>query len=150
MGKMIPYILISLANWILILIVGIFYFRIPFRGNFFEFFFFSMVFMFLALSLGLLISTVVKSQQAAWLVSLLGTMLPSFLLSGFIFPIESMPRALQFVTYLVPVRYFLVIIRGIFLKGIGFAELYREGLILALMGTAILSVTLLRFKKNIG
>ena len=150
MGKMIPYILISLGNWILILAVGVFYFRIPFRGNFLEFFFFSMVFMFLALSLGLLISTIVKSQQTAWMVSLLGTMLPSFLLSGFIFPIENMPRALQFVTYLVPVRYFLVIIRGIFLKGIGFNEVYREVLALALIGITIFIITLSRFKKNLG
>ncbi len=150
MGKMIPYILISLGNWILILAVGVFYFRIPFRGNFLEFFLFSMVFMFLALNLGLLISTIVKSQQTAWMVSLLGTMLPSFLLSGFVFPIENMPRALQFVTYLVPVRYFLVIIRGIFLKGIGFNEVYREVLALALIGITIFIITLSRFKKNIG
>ena len=150
LGKMLPYILISLANWAMILAVGVYYFGIPFRGNFILFFFISLIFLSLALNFGLLISTIAKSQQTAWMMSLLGTMLPSFLLSGFIFPIENMPKALQIITYFVPVRYFLIIIRGIFLKGIGLYELYTEVLVLVFITTALFSATLLRFKKTLG
>ncbi|OGU28173.1 MAG: hypothetical protein A2057_08715 [Ignavibacteria bacterium GWA2_35_9] len=150
LGKMLPYIMISLANWVLILMLGIFYFNIPFKGSLFQFFLASLIFLFLALNLGLLISTIAKSQQTAWMLSLLGTMLPSFLLSGFIFPIENMPVLLQLITYLVPVRYFLVIIRGMFLKGIGVSELYREILVLVFMGIALFTATILKFKKSLG
>ena len=109
----------------------------------------SLVFIFTSLGLGLFISTVSHTQQQAMMTTFF-IMLPSILLSGFIFPIANMPPVIQWVTHVIPLRYFLVIVRGIFLKGNGFAVLWPQVAVLLVFGVAILALAALRFKKRLG
>jgi len=101
------------------------------------------------LGLGLFVSTISKTQQQAMMLAIFVVMLPMVYLSGFVFPIENMPKIIQIVTYLIPLKYFMVIIRGIILKGIGFSELWQDGLILLFMGIVILYISSLRFQKRL-
>ena len=125
-GKLTPYFFLGMIQISLVVLVGTLLFNVPLKGNIFFLFCVSGVFLICGLGMGLLISTTTRSQQLAFMFSILITLLPSFLLSGFIFPISSMPRIIQFVTYLVPARYFLIVLRGIFLKGTGLAILWPE------------------------
>jgi ABC-2 type transport system permease protein len=125
-GKMLPYFFLGLTQVALVVLAGNFIFKVPLRGSLFVLFVVSSIFLFCGLSLGLLSSIVTKSQQLAYMISILTTLLPSYILSGFIFPIKSMPKIIQLITYLVPARYFLATLRGIFLKGYGFALLWPE------------------------
>lgn len=125
-GKLTPYFFLGMIQISLVVLVGTLLFNVPLKGNIFFLFCVSGVFLICGLGTGLLISTTTRSQQLAFMFSILITLLPSFLLSGFIFPISSMPRIIQFVTYLVPARYFLIVLRGIFLKGTDLAILWPE------------------------
>jgi len=125
-GKMLPYFFLGLTQVALVVLAGNFIFKVPLRGSLFVLFVVSSIFLFCGLSLGLLSSIVTKSQQLAYMISILTTLLPSYILSGFIFPIKSMPKIIQLISYLVPARYFLATLRGIFLKGYGFALLWPE------------------------
>jgi ABC-2 type transport system permease protein len=144
-GKLIPYFFLGIIQISLVTLVGILLFNVPFKGNIFFLFCVSAVFLICGLGIGLLISTLTRSQQLAFMFSLLLTLLPSFLLSGFVFPISSMPRIIQFFTYLVPAKYFLVVLRGIFLKGTGLGILWPE--VVSLMAFA--SLVLLACAKRL-
>ncbi len=150
LGKLIPYFILGFADLFIILFAGYLFFNIPFRGSFALLIGLSALFIVGGLGMGLLISTVVQSQQVAWMVSLLTTMLPSIILSGFIFPIRCMPEWLQLVTYMLPVRYYLEIVRGIVLKGAGISSLWQETLALVIFATLMISLSTVRFRKQIG
>jgi ABC-2 type transport system permease protein len=109
----------------------------------------SLVFMLTTLGLGLFISTISRTQQQAMMTTVF-FMMPMMLLSGFVFPIENMPKFFQAITFVVPMRYFFVIIRGIFLKGVGIPELWDQGMALLTFGAAILILSVLRFRKKVG
>jgi len=149
-GKLAPFVIIGMIDVILVLIVATFWFGVPVKGNLFLLFGLCTVFLLSTLGLGILVSTVSKTQQQAMLSSQFFVMLPMMYLSGFVFPIENMPRIIQYVTYLLPLRYFIVIIRGLFLKGVGMNELWPQALILLIIGLIILYVSILRFHKKLG
>ncbi|MCD6451589.1 MAG: ABC transporter permease [Acidobacteria bacterium] len=149
-GKLLPYILIAIAELVLILIAGITIFDLPFRGSFSLLFLLSLIFFVSILGMGLLISTIARTQQMAWLLSLLLTFLPSLILSGFIFPIRNMPYFVQLITYLLPARYFIVILRGIILKGVGLSQLKMQVVYLVVLGSTFMVASILRFRKKIA
>ncbi|PKN78749.1 MAG: ABC transporter permease [Candidatus Cloacimonetes bacterium HGW-Cloacimonetes-1] len=148
-GKVLPYILLALIDAMLVLLIGKYLFKVPFVGSFPVFLAFTMLYVIVALSLGLLISTIARSQQAAMMMAITMTMLPTMMLSGFMFPIASMPKALQLITRFVPARYYLQIIRGIMLKGNGFAQLMQPGLALILMAAVLLILAIKRFSLRL-
>jgi ABC-2 type transport system permease protein len=147
-GKILPYVAIGLVDVILILLLGRFWFEVPLRGSLLLLLGSATLFLLGGLGIGLFISAATKSQQVAFQLSLLVTMLPALLLSGFFFPIENMPPVLQAVTYLVPARYFMVVIRGIFLKGVGLAVLWKELVFLASFAALMLLASALKFQKR--
>lgn len=148
LGKIIPFILVGLLNVSLAVVLGILWFGVPLRGSVMLLFALSIIFVFTTLGLGLFTSTVSKTQQQAmWTAYFI--MLPSMLLSGLIFPIENMPKVIQYVTYLIPLRYYLVIVRGIFLKGSGMAELWSQVAILAFYAVAIFGLSVVWFQKKL-
>jgi ABC-2 type transport system permease protein len=129
--------------------VGVLWFDLPFRGSLLLLFACSGLFLLTALGIGLLISTVSRTQQQAMLTMFLYFM-PAVLLSGFLFPIANMPRAAQGLTYLDPLRYYLVILRGVFLKGVGIRVLWPQMAALLLLGAATLAVATRRFRKTLA
>jgi len=145
-GKVTPYILLSCINAIVILVLGYFVFQLPIRGSIVLLFAETILFISLALSLGIMISTVSSSQQMAMFISALGLMLPTLLLSGFIFPIENMPKVLQWLCYALPPKYFITTIRSVMLKGTGITEVWRETLVMFSMMILFLSISAARFK----
>jgi ABC-2 type transport system permease protein len=149
-GKLAPFIIISFIDITLVLIVGVFYFRVPVRGSVLLLYGLSGIFLLSTLGLGLFISTISSTQQQAMMTSVFFVMLPMNFLSGFVFPIENMPRIIQYITYALPLRYYFVIIRGIFLKGVGFRALWPQALVLLLFGIGILGLSALRFNKRLG
>ncbi|MCM2257927.1 MAG: ABC transporter permease [Vicinamibacteria bacterium] len=148
-GKLFPFGLIGMIQVFLVTGVAVFGFGIPLRGSFWLLFGLTLVFILNTLGLGLLVSTVVSNQQQAMMVAAFVLMLPMIYLSGLNFPIENMPVAIQWFTYLIPVRYYTTIIRGIFLKGAGLEVLWPEALTLLLMGLSILAVAAARFRKRL-
>jgi len=149
-GKLTPYLFIAYGDLFLVVICGIFLFDVPFRGSYLLLFALSFIFILCALSHGLLISTVANSQRIAWQLSILTSVLPSIFLSGFTFPIESMPLFLQGICALLPVRYYLVILQGIILKGVGLRELLPQTIILSIFAIILISLSVSRFKKRIS
>jgi ABC-2 type transport system permease protein len=148
-GKTLPYIAIGFIDMLLVLALSTFWFRVPIAGSVTLLFSLSIVFIFTSLGLGLFISTISLTQQQAMMTTFF-FMLPSILLSGFMFPIANMPRAIQLVTYLIPLRYFLVIVRGIFLKGNDIGVLWPQVAVLLAFGVGILGLSALRFRKRLG
>jgi len=148
-GKLLPYVVIGLVDVVIIVVVAVFWFRVPLRGSLALLMVSSAIFLMGALGIGLFLSAATKNQQVAFQLSILITMLPSLLLSGFFYPIENMPPVLQAVTYLVPARYFLVVIRGIFLKGVGLVVLWRELLFLSVFAMLLLVASSAKFKKRL-
>jgi len=148
-GKMLPYFLLGLAQVALVILAGTLIFKVPLKGNLFVLFVVSAIFLFCGLGIGLLLSIVTKSQQLAYMFSILSTLLPSFLLSGFIFPIKSMPKVIQVVSVLVPARYFLTTLRGIFLKGYGFGSIWLEVSALSLLSLIIFLACIKRMKLSL-
>lgn len=149
LGKLLPYGLIALGDLLIITVVGIFWFGVPLKGSLVLLLGESTIFLLGALGLGLLISTVARTQQEAMMMSMLATLLPTFLLSGFVFPISSMPVVIQGITYLVPARYFLSIIRGIFMKGTDLGAFWMDTAALATFAVVIVTLALSRFKKKL-
>lgn len=147
LGKSIPFILVGYADMILITMVAVYWFHIPIRGSLLLLFLSTSVYLLSSLGAGLFISTISQTQQQAMMTSFF-FLLPMILLSGFIFPIANMPRVIQVFTYVNPIRYFLVIIRGIFLKGIGMETLWPQLVALAIIGTTLLVTSILRFRKR--
>jgi ABC-2 type transport system permease protein len=148
-GKIVPYIVIAFVDLLSILLLGRYFFDVPFRGDFALFLLLSLIFLASALAMGLYISSIAKTCQVAWLISFLATILPSIILSGFIFPIRNMPQIIQVVTYILPVRYFIIIVRGIILKGVGLSTLYPQTLALLGFVIGLLILCSFRFKKRI-
>ena len=149
LGKILPYVVIGLVDVVLILLMGVFWFSVPLRGSVTLLMVSSTIFLLGGLGIGLFISAATKSVQVAFQLSTLATMLPALLLSGFFYPIENMPAILQAVTYLVPARYFLVVIRGIFLKGVGLGILWKELVFLSLFAVLMLVVSSAKFRKRL-
>jgi ABC-2 type transport system permease protein len=150
LGKLLPYLVLGALAVLLVTAVGGFVFDVPFRGSVLALTVLSLLFLVGMLGQGLLISVVTQNQMVATQVATLSSMLPSLLLSGFVFPIENMPRVLQWITRVVPARYFVAALRGVLLRGNGLAELWSEALLLALFGTVMLSVAIARFKRTIA
>ncbi len=148
-GKLVPFILIGTVDIALVILVARLLFGILIAGSVFLLFALSGVFLISTLGIGLLVSTVSKTQQQAMMTSVFFVMLPMIILSGFVFPIENMPQLIQYATLVLPLRYYFIIVRGIFLKGAGMAELWDETLILFGIGVLILVVSALRFRKRL-
>jgi len=148
-GKVVPYILLAFIDAVIILLVAYFWFKVPIAGSIVLLMFAFLLYVFVALSFGLLISTAAHTQQVAMMVALIVSLLPTIMLSGFIFPIASMPNVLQVVTYIVPARYFLPIIRGVMLKGSTLAEIWMPLVVLAGFGIFLLALSAKKFKMTL-
>jgi ABC-2 type transport system permease protein len=147
-GKLLPYALIGMIDIFLVVGVARLWFRVPLLGSFGLLFALSMVFLLSTLGLGLFVSTISENQQQAMMTSAFFFLTPMIYLSGFVFPIENMPAVIQPLTYLIPLRYYLVIVRGIFLKGVGLEVLWPQALALLCWGLAILTLATLRSTKQ--
>lgn len=149
LGKMLPYVAIGLIDVLVVSVVGVVLFDVPFRGNPLLLMVLSLAFIVGALGLGIFISAVARSQLLATQMAMILTFLPAFLLSGFMFAIDVMPPALRAITYLIPARYFLVVTRGIFLKGVGADVLRVQGLLMiAFAAVGIVAATWV-FRKEL-
>ena len=149
-GKTVPFVIVGFMDVLLVTGVMVFWFGIPIRGDFFYLMFASFIYVLSSLGLGLFISTVSKNQQQAMMVSMFGILLPMNFLSGFAFPIENMPGWIQPITYLIPLRYYITILRSVILKGDGLFQLIPETLTLLGIGILILTLSSLRFRKRLG
>ena len=147
-GKTLPYLAISLAATVVILVVARALFGVVVRGPYLDLFLATLVYLLGALGLGLLVSTVAESQAMAFQIGMVASMLPAIFLSGFIFPIHSMPAAVQAITYVVPARYFNVILRGVILKGAGLLDYPRDLAFLLLYATVVLTVAYARLTRR--
>jgi ABC-2 type transport system permease protein len=147
-GKTLPFALIGLLDVVMIALIGVFWFEVPLRGNPFVLLFGAVLFLLSSVAIGLFISTISSTQQQAQISTFFFTM-PAFILSGFAFPIDNMPEWIQPLTYAIPLRYFLVIIRGVFLKGIGLEILWPQMAALAGLGGAMILLSSLRFRKRL-
>ena len=149
-GKILPYFLLSFINGLLILGLGVWALHIPERGSLALLIGETLLYIFVALALGVLISARAETQQTAMLTSMLSLLLPTLILSGFLFPIESMPAPLQALSRLIPARYYIVILKGIMINGLCMSELWRETAILAGMGGALLLLALGSLKNRLA
>jgi len=149
-GKLIPFVVIGMIDIILVFLVSQAVFAVPFRGSLALLFVASVLFLGSTLGLGLFVSTVTETQQQAMLTASFFVMIPMFFLSGFAFPLESMPRIMQYLSYIFPLRYYLIILRGIFLKGAGVTELWDQLALLGAFGVVIFTAAALRFRKRSG
>jgi ABC-2 type transport system permease protein len=148
LGKLLPYAVVGFVDVLLVLAVAVYWFEVPLRGSVFLLLGASVVYLLCTFGLGLFVSTISSTQQQAMLTSTFFFLVPMVYLSGFVFPIENMPPAIQAVTTLVPLRYFLVIVRGIFLKGIGFDLLWPQFAALAAWGVTVLTLAAYRSRKR--
>lgn len=146
-GKTLPSVVVALADLVLVVAIALFWFDIPFRGSYMLLGVASLCFILTGLGMGLLISTVSKTQQEAFM-SMVFFLLPAIMLSGFMFPIENMPQAMQYLTYLDPVRYYLVVVRGVFLRGAGWQILWPQVAVLLGIGLLVLGFATTRFRKT--
>jgi ABC-2 type transport system permease protein len=148
LGKLLPYALVGILDVILVVTVAVFWFDVPLRGSVWLLFAASLVYLVCTLGLGLFVSTVSATQQQAMMTATFFFLIPMIYLSGFIFPIENMPQAIQWLTTIIPLRYFLVIVRGIFLKGVGFDVLWPQFAAMAAWGIAIVALAAARSSKR--
>ncbi|MBK7105192.1 MAG: ABC transporter permease [Ignavibacteriae bacterium] len=148
-GKLVPFTIMGFISVILVITMMNILFGIPVRGSVTFLLLSSFFYILSTLGLGLFVSTISKTQQQAMMIAIFGIMMPMVYLSGFAFPIENMPIILQYISYLIPLRYFITILRGVVLKGIGIADLWQETAILFLMGILILLFSSLRFRKRL-
>jgi ABC-2 type transport system permease protein len=144
-GKVAPYVFLAFLNGLIILLLGYFVFGLPMSGNLVLLLFELLLYVILSLALGILISTIAKTQQIAMFISLFALMLPTILLSGFIFPIENMPVILQLISAILPPRWFIIILKDIMLKGNGLAYVWHETLILIIMTVVLLAAAIKKF-----
>jgi ABC-2 type transport system permease protein len=148
-GKLAPFVIISLVVITLVLAASLVLFGLSVRGSLLVLYGLSLLFMLTTLGLGLFISTISRSQQQAMMIAVFFFIMPMVILSGFVFPIESMPGVIQAVTFVFPLRWYFVIIRGLFLKGVGLAELWKESAALAGIGLVVIAGSVLRFRKRL-
>lgn len=146
LGKVMPYFILSFINVIFILLLSWLVFGLPVKGSIILLLAETMLYIFMSLSLGILISTVSDTMQQAIFISLIGLMLPTILLSGFIFPIENMPKVYDYVSMIMPPRYFIVIIKNIMIKGTGFLPVMKETLIIAIMTLVFIGLSVRKFR----
>ncbi len=149
LGKTIPFILISLMDIILVTLVGVLWFDVPFRGQILVLLLGTVAFLFNSVGLGLLISTIAGTQQQAMMAGNL-VLTPAIMLSGLIFPIANMPPFFQYLTLLNPLRYFIIVVRGIFLQGAGLDILWHQMAAMAVLGLIMLTLAVLRFRKHVA
>jgi len=147
-GKTIPFAMIGFIDVIMIALIGVFWFKVPLRGNPLVLLLGSLLFLMSSVGIGLFISTISSTQQQAQ-ISTFFFVMPAFILSGFAFPLENMPQWLQYVTFISPLRYFLIIIRGVFLKGVGLDILWTQMVALAVLGGLMILLSSLRFQKRL-
>ena len=148
LGKTIPFAIVGMINMVIVTVAAIMIFRIPFRGSFLVLLFCASLFLMTALGAGLFLSTVSRTQQQANMGSFFFTT-PAFMLSGFTFPIRNMPVVVQYMTYLNPLRYFMEIVRGVFIKGVGVAVLWPQMVVLTFFGVTVLTLSAMRFHKTL-
>jgi ABC-2 type transport system permease protein len=149
LGKLLPFALIGVVDVFLVIGASRIIFGLEIAGSTATLLFFSLIFLLTTLGLGLLVSTFSHTQQQAMMSSVFFVMLPMIILSGFVFPVENMPAPIRAVTVFLPLRYYFTIVRGIYLRGAGLVELWREGLAMAVLGGAIFGASLLRFHKRL-
>jgi ABC-2 type transport system permease protein len=147
-GKILPYSILALIDMVEVLIIGHLWFKVPIKGDLSLIFALSGLFLISSLGIGLFASTIANTQQEAF-ITVMVTMLPSIFLSGFFFPIEAMPKLLQYVSAIVPLRYYLVIIRALLLKGVGLSALQNEVIALTIFAVVIMGIAALRFRKRL-
>jgi len=150
LGKLIPYFLIGMADLLLAVAMGRFLFGVPLRGSGLLLFSLAGLFLLGAICQGVVVSIIAKNQLLSSQISIFLSYLPTFILSGFIYPIDNMPKLIQFITYIFPSRYVVSILKGIFSKGIGLEFLWLEGLLLAVYASVMIFWALKRFQKRIG
>jgi ABC-2 type transport system permease protein len=148
-GKLIPYGLIGMFDILLVTAVAMFWFEVPLRGSLLLLFALTLVYVLCTLGLGLFVSTISNTQQQAMMTATFFFLMPMIYLSGFMTPIENMPEMIQWVTYLIPLRYFLVIVRGIFLKGVGLEVLWPQATALAAWALVVISLAVVRSRKTL-
>lgn len=149
-AKAVPYLLLSLINFIIILFLSVYLLNVEIKGSLLLLFAESLLFIITCLSLGLLISNVTDSQQTAMLISMMGMMLPTLLLTGFMFPLENMPWIFRAVSHIIPSRYYYTIVKAVMLKGLGFSYVWKETLILAGMNIVLLTIAIKKFKIRLS
>ena len=149
LGKLMPFVIIGFAQSTVILAVAVLWFEVPFRGSVATLYLLILPFLLNTLGLGLLVSTITHTQQQAMMTAMFFFMMPMIYFSGFVFPIESMPAWIQPVCYVVPLKYFLSIIRGIFLRGVGLEVLWPDALALTGLGLGVLALAVFRFRKRL-
>ncbi|MEI7906499.1 MAG: ABC transporter permease [Bacteroidota bacterium] len=147
-GKLIPFTLIGLIVVTFALLVMIFVFSIPVRGSIVLLYVLTGFFLMTSLGLGLFVSTISKTQQQAMMVGMFFVLMPMMYISGFVFPVENMPKTLQVIANLIPMKYYLVVIRSIILKGVGISHLWFEAIMLFVMGVVVLTASVMRFKEK--
>jgi ABC-2 type transport system permease protein len=147
-GKLVPYGIIGAIDVFIVVGIAVLWFEVPLRGSFWLLFGMSLVYLISTLGLGLFVSTISNTQQQAMMTAAFFVVMPMIYLSGFVFPIENMPAVIQPITYLIPLRYYLVIVRGIFLKGVGLESFWPEALELLAFGVSILSLAAFRARKR--
>ena len=150
LAKAVPYFVLSIINLTTILLLSVFVLKVPIAGSLFWLILISLLFIFLALSLGLLISTVVNSQMAAMLVSGMGLMMPIMILSGMIFPIESMPKILQWISTIVPARWYIEAVKKIMIQGVEIRFVIKELTVIVVMAVGLMIVSLRKFKTRLS
>ena len=148
-GKFIPYFIIGMFDLLIAVLMGRFLFAVPLRGNIILLFVMSAIFLTGALSIGIFISVAAKNQLLASQMAILTSFLPAFLLSGFTYEIFNMPKFVQAITFLIPARYFIIILRGIYLKNVGLETLWRPSLLLSIFSVLAVSLAVRKFKKKI-
>ena len=149
-GKLAPFFLIGVIDVILVVFFASLVFSLPVKGGVLLLLFLSLIILMTTLGLGLFISTISRTQQQAMMTAIFFFMLPMMFFGGFVFPIENMPIIIQYVSYIIPVRYYFVIVRGLFLKGVGMSILWPQALALLIFGSVILSMSVMRFQKRLG
>ncbi|MCL6493160.1 MAG: ABC transporter permease [Ignavibacterium sp.] len=148
-GKLVPFILLGFVSIIIVLTAMRFIFDIPVKGNIIFLFLSAFFYILSTLGLGLFVSTISKTQQQAMMIAVFAVMMPMVFLSGFAFPVENMPKIIQYISYVIPLKYFINIIRGVISKGLGFSELWLNAAVLLAMGVIILFLSSLRFQRRL-
>ena len=146
LSKVVPYFVISMINLANVLLLSVFVLEVPINGSLFLLIFVSLLFIFVALALGLLISTLVKTQLVALLASVMGLLMPVVMLSGLMFPIENMPLPLQYIAQVIPAKWYITAMRNVMIKGLGFSAIVQEVIVLSLMAVVLIAISFKKFK----
>jgi len=150
LGKIVPYVIIAFIDLVIIVTAGYLIFAVPIKGRLLELALLSLVYLTASLGLGVFVSTIVDTMQSAMIAAMFISLLPSVLLSGFVFPLENMPLPIRAISYCFPGRYFVTAIRGIYLKGVGLEVLWPQALMLLAFSVAIVSLSVSRFNEQLG